>query len=334
MKCTREQPGSPCRGLLSRRRNRRAPKPDRSSLSAVLSWKQVLLCVLAMAVSVEPFYAQRGGGGGGGAGGGTHGTTNRGGTGGVYYPPVYTRPGIDPTMQPVPDIPPLPKPTIADDEKCFPWNLSDTRATTVSVTRLKVPSKARGEYQKACDASNKNRFEEAEQHVRKAIDKSQNYVAAWVMLGVILEEQHKPQEAGDACSHAVTIDASYLPAYLCKAELAVRGQEWKQVLDLADMAQGLNSEGDAYTYYYRATAYLHMNNLAEARKSALQAEETDVNHSEPFIYFLLAQIYERQGDKANAINQLQQLLKHHTDRQQEDQAKQYLAKLESEQASK
>lgn len=237
-------------------------------------------------------------------------------------------------MQPLPDIPTIAKPTIADDEKCFPWKFSEASATTVSVTRLQVPSKARGAFEKACEAFNKNKLEEAEQHAREAIDKFQSYSAAWVMSGVILEAQQKPQGASDACSRAVTIDAKYLPAYLCMAEIAVRNQEWKQVLDLASMSQGLNSQGDAYVYYYRATAYLQMNNLAEARKSALQAVDVDANHPDPIIYFLLAQIYERTGDNANAIAQLQLLLKHHADPQQEEKAKQYLAKLESQQSAK
>jgi tetratricopeptide (TPR) repeat protein len=237
-------------------------------------------------------------------------------------------------MQPMPGIPPLVKPTLPDDEKCFPWNLSEVHATSVSVTRLKIPSKARSEYQKACDASSKNKLEEAEKHARNAIDKFQDYSAAWVMLGLTLEQQNKPQEAGDACSHAMTVDAKYLPAYLCKAEFAVRSQEWKQVIDLADMAQGLNAESDAYSHYYRATAYFHMNDFDEAKKSALKAAEVDANHSEPFIYFLLAQIYDRQGDKTSAIAQLQQILKHHVDRQEEDKVKQYLSSLESEVAAK
>ncbi len=237
-------------------------------------------------------------------------------------------------MQPNPNIPPLPKPTIADDQKCFPWKLSEARSTTVSVTRLQVPSKARGEFEKACEALHKNKLEEAGQHARKAIDKFPSYSAAWVMSGVILEAQHKPQAAGDACSHAVTIDAKYLPAYLCMAEIAVRNQEWKQVLDLANMSQGLNSQGDAYVHYYRATAYLQMNNLVEAKKAAFQALDVDVNHSDPVIYFLLAQIYERAGDNANAIAQLRLLLKHHADPQQEEKAKQYLATLESQQSAK
>jgi tetratricopeptide (TPR) repeat protein len=222
----------------------------------------------------------------------------------------------------------------ADEETCFPWKLTAVRSTAVSITRLKVPSSARIEYEKACNASNKNKFEEAEQHARSAIDKFRDYSAAWVMLGVILEEQHKAQEARDTCSHAAAIDATYLPAYLCAAEVSARNREWEQVLNAADLALGLKSGGDPYAYYYRAMAYLHMNNSIEAKESALQAVEIDVNHNEPSFYFLLAQIYEREGDRANAIAQLQLFLKQPTDRQQENAAKRFLAKLESQQSIK
>ena len=222
----------------------------------------------------------------------------------------------------------------ADEEQCFPWNLSKVRAATVSVSKLKVPQKARDEYAKACDASNKNKFGEAEQHARSAIEKLSDYSAAWVLLGVILEEQSKGQEAHDACAHATVTDTTYLPAYLCSAELFVRERKWQSVLDSANVGVSLNLEGDSYSRYYRATAYFHMNNLAEAKKSALQAAEIDVDHNEPSLYFLLAKIYEREGDNANAIAQLEQLLKHPADRQRQDAARQLLAKLESQPSTK
>ncbi len=223
---------------------------------------------------------------------------------------------------------------IADEETCFPWKLPAPRSSTVSVARLKIPPKAREEYDKACDASNKNKFEEAERHARGAIDAFQNYSAAWVMLGVILEEQNKPQEARDACSHAAGIDAAYLPAYLCTAEVSARKRDWEQVLDSADLAQGLDPDGTPYAYYYSAMAYLHMNNPSEAKKNALRGLELDVNHDQPSLYFLLALIYQRQGDNTNAVVQLQQFLKHPSDKPREDAAKQLLAKLESQQSAK
>lgn len=223
---------------------------------------------------------------------------------------------------------------MADDEKCFPWDLSQVRAATVNVSSFQVPSKARSEFEKACAASTKHKFDEAEQHARSAIDKFQNYSAAWVMLGVILDEQDKTQKAGNACSHAAAIDANYMPAYLCTAEFAVRRRDWEQALNTTEVALGLNTEGDTYAYYYRAVAYVHMNNLVEAKNSALRAMEFDANHVEPSIYFLLAQIYDRMGDNANAITKLHQFLKSHPDRQHQEEAEQYLAKLEMQASTK
>lgn len=218
---------------------------------------------------------------------------------------------------------------VVAEESCFPWNLAMARAATVSVGTLHVPLDARREFEKACDASNKNRFAEAELHARGAIDKFRNYAAGWVMLGVILEEQHKSAEAREACSRAVVVDAAYLPAHLCAAEMAVRNRAWQDALNAADLALSVNPDGDPYARYYRAMAFLHLGRTAEAEKEALRAAEIDVTGREPSLHFLLAEIYEREGDRANALAQLREFLKRPTGRQQEDRARELLAKLES-----
>src|SRR5216684_727652 len=183
------------------KRNSRTPTLDRQRLAPISSWKHAALWVLALALSALPSHAQ-----------------------------VKVRPEVGTGGQMcgnsgacarlLPDIPPLLKPEVVDDEKCLPWNLSPAQGTTSHITTLKVPSKARGEYEKACDDSQKKRFEQSEQHLRRAIDKFKDYSAAWVMLGVVLDEQHKVQEARDACSQASVIDGKYLPAYLCLAEFS------------------------------------------------------------------------------------------------------------------
>jgi tetratricopeptide (TPR) repeat protein len=240
-------------------------------------------------------------------------------------------------MQPVPlmpDMGPLPKPTIVEDETCLPWTISEVRGATVSVMRLGVPSKARGEYEKACGAFRKKKLAEAEQHVRKALDEFSNYVAAWVMLGQVLEEQQRRNEALDACSRATTIDPTYLPPYLCSAELSSRDKQWDRVLNLANLALGLNPVGDGYAYYYRASAYFHMSKILDARKSAAEAAAIDREHHDVALYFLLAQIYEAEGNAAGAAAELREFLKLNNDREQSAAARQYLAKLEAQQAPK
>jgi hypothetical protein len=289
----------------------------------------VSICALAIGLLAIPAFAQQRPPSGGGT------SQPRGPVGRPTGPmggpiPVWgnnnsTYPGIL-----IPDNPPIPKPVVENDAKCLPWNVTEVQATTVSVNHLSVPSKARHEFEKACDANNKNKFPEAEEYARAAIDKFQKYSAAWVMLGVVLEEQHKRDDALAACARATEVDSTYLPGYLCKAEFESRNQDWEKVLNISSLALGLNSKGDEFAYYYRAMASFHLDNLEEAKKSALRAAELDNNHTQVTLYFLLAQIYEAQGDKINAAAQLRQILKHHQFKDQEVAAKEYLAKLESE----
>jgi hypothetical protein len=227
------------------------------------------------------------------------------------------------------DPPPLMKPTVANDEKCLPWNLSTVQVVPVTVKALKVPSKARSQYEKACSAFQRKKYEEAEQYLRGAISRFQNYSAAWVMLGIVLDEQHKEQEAREACSYAGAVNAKYLPAYLCSAEFSARNREWEQLLNLANASLSLNSGDNGYGYYYQAMAYLNQKNLPDARKSALHAAEIDANHTYVPLYFLLAQIYETDGDRTTAATYLRQALKHASNQEQERAAMQYLAELEA-----
>ncbi|HLJ24881.1 MAG TPA: hypothetical protein VKT71_12285 [Candidatus Acidoferrales bacterium] len=230
---------------------------------------------------------------------------------------------------PMPDIPPFPKPAAINDEKCLPWNSSTVPGSLVSAPMLKVSSGARSEYEKACNAFHDKKFVEAEQHLRGAIAKSQDYPAAWVLLGVVLDEQHREQEARDACSHAGIISGKYLPAYLCAAEFSARNREWDQLLTLANAALGLNADGNGYAYYYQAMAYLNRKDLVAAKKSALHAAEIDSNRSYSPLYILLAQIYEAEGDRVNEATYLRLAVKHSSNRVQGDALAKYLAELEA-----
>jgi predicted Zn-dependent protease len=298
------------------------------------SWKRVAFCALMIAWSAAPLRAQKG------SGGAPRSTAPPGASspGRTDTSPTYTH---GPTVQPgieerplIADMPQLPKPSLVEDETCLPWDLPGVRGATVSVIRLEVPSKARSEYEKGCDSFRKKKMPDAEKHVRDAIQKYSNYVAAWVMLGQVLEGEQKISEAHEACSHALSIDPNYLPSYLCLAGLLDRDNQWGDLLDLSNRALGLNPVGDRYAYYYRAIAYFHIYKLPEAQKSALEAIGIDREHRQPGLHFLLAQIYAEQGDLTNAAAQIQQFLKFNNDRQNEQAAREYLAKLESQQAAK
>ncbi len=230
----------------------------------------------------------------------------------------------------LPTTQPPPKPVVAEDEACLPWALPDVRGATVSAVRLGVPSKARSQYEKACGAYKKKKWTEAEQHARDAIEQYPNYLAAWVMLGEVLEDEQKLDEAHDACSKPLKADPTYLPPYLCLAGLLNLQKNWVDLQNLSERFLGMNPAADMYAYYYRGLAQFHLRNLPEAQKSVSQAIAIDSDHHQPALNFLLAQIYGEQRDLADATAQIQQFLKYSNSPQKKDFAREYLSELQSE----
>jgi tetratricopeptide (TPR) repeat protein len=154
------------------------------------------------------------------------------------------------------------------------------------------------------------------------------------MLGQVLEDEQKMNEAHDACSKALRVDPTYLPPYLCLAGLLDREKQWGDLLTWSDRFLGMNPSGDLYAYYYRGLSLLHLHKLPEAQKSVSQAIAIDSQHHQPGLYFLLAQIYGDQGDVVDASLQIQQFLKFSNSRQDKDSAREYLSELESQQSAK
>src|ERR1700722_5100858 len=298
--------------------------------SAAACSKAAAIWIFVIVLSALPGRAQKSTPPSGGSGG------SRGAPGGgppVRSAPPPLEPGTEPNSEPGVFFPtttqPIPKPIVTEDEACLPWTLSDVRGATVSAARLAVPAKARSQYEKACGAYKKKKFTEAEQHARDAIEQYSNYSAAWVMLGQVLQDEQKMQEAHDACSKPMSVDPTYLPPYLCLAGLLDRQKQWSDLLSLSDRFRGVNPSGDLYAYYYRGLALFQLRNFPGAQKSVLQALAIDTAHHQPGLNFLLAQIYGEQGDLVDAKLQIQQFQKFSNSKQDKDSAREYLSELQS-----
>jgi tetratricopeptide repeat protein len=206
---------------------------------------------------------------------------------------------------------PMPSPSsqLADSEGCNSWTESEVHSPTVSVARLAVPGKAGSEYQKGCGAYKDKHLEDAERHLRKAIEIYPSYPAAWVVLGQALDGLHKRDDARQACSQAVNIDPTYVAPYLCLAQFSATENDWKQVSSLAEHAMVLDPVRNPYVLYYMADAALHLNDLDKAETSAQTAVALDPWHHLPQLHLLLAQIYAAKGDPHAEAEQLRNYLK-------------------------
>jgi tetratricopeptide (TPR) repeat protein len=198
---------------------------------------------------------------------------------------------------------------MVDSEGCNSWTESAVRSPTVSVARLAVPGKANGEYQKGCGAYKDKHLDQAEKHLRKAIEIYPNYPAALVVLGQVLDEQHKRDDARQACSQAINIDPTYVAPYLCLADFSATDNDWKQVSNLSERALALDPASNPYSLYYTADAAFHLRDLYRAETNALAGVAVDPWHRLPQLHLLLAHIYAAKGDPFAETEQLREYLK-------------------------
>jgi tetratricopeptide (TPR) repeat protein len=286
-------------------------------LSNILS--RSAICILMMAFGASQTPAQRGGGGGAPVGrptstpttsapssGGTYGTTQPSGTNGYAYANAED-PFNDPAA--LARMAPVNSAAMDDNESCNPWTEAGVHSPTVSMARLSIPGKASSEYKKACGALKDKKLPAAETHVRNAIAAYPNYAAAWVVLGDVLDEQHKHDDAQKACSQAETIDPSYSAPYLCLANFAAEDNDWKQVELLADRAMAVNPIETAASLYLMAAAAFHTDHVKEAEANALEAVRLDLWHHIPEVHLLLAHVYQAKGDIKAQAEQLKEYIK-------------------------
>ena len=218
--------------------------------------------------------------------------------------------------------------TAEKEVTCLLPPLTLMSSPAVAVEQLQRAARARSEYHQGCAALRKKKSTEAEKHFRKALREYPKYATAWVTLGQVLATQQRTDQARNACIQASIVDPTYVPAYLCLADIAARAHAWDEVLKLSGRALELDPSTNAVAYEYHAAANLNLRNLAAAEKSGLRAVEIDRDHREPRVHFVLAQIYEAKGDSASEAVQLREYLRYSENAADVAQGEQYLANLE------
>ena len=199
-----------------------------------------------------------------------------------------------------------------NEETCLLPPLNLINNPTIPAEQLQLAAEARKDYHEACAALKGKKSADAEKHLRKAVKHHPKYSAAWVTLGQVLAAQQRNDEARSVCLRSSIVDPTYVPAYLCLADIAAHAGAWDEVLTLSSRALELDPANNALTYEYHAAANLKIHNVAAAEKSALRAVEIDKGNREPRVHFVLAQVYEMKGDSENEAIQLRKYLEYAT----------------------
>jgi hypothetical protein len=217
------------------------------------------------------------------------------------------------------------------------------KGATLSAAPYQAPKDARKAYESGIEAKRKGRLPDARQYFEKAVEIYPKYTSAWFQLGGVLRNLEQKEPARDAFSHATAIDSKFLPPYLSLAAMAFEAQEWTQVLNLTNHVMDLDplryADVKGYivdldpvdyaeAYFYNSAANYRLNRIEEAEKSGLRAERLDTRPRFPQLHLLLAEIFARKNNYAQAISETKIYLELMPHAKNADQVRGQLAELE------
>ncbi len=206
---------------------------------------------------------------------------------------------------------------------------SRVQGTLVSVTDMAAPKPARKAFERAQNALKKQKLEDAEVNLNKAVELYPNYAAAWSGLGRIYEMGRRNDDARKAFSRAIAADSKYVNPYIQLALLDGLQNKWQEVADLTDRAIALDPVDFPEGYLYNSVAYYQLKNLDAAERSARKAERLDSLHRLPQIHLVLADILQEKHDINGAIEQLHNYIDSAPPSDAVQQARSRLQKLET-----
>jgi len=181
--------------------------------------------------------------------------------------------------------------------------------TTISATSYQAPKDAKKAYEKGLEAARKDKFDDAQKLLEKAVQIYPQYAMAWQRLGNVYDHQNQPESAKKAYEQAITADPRFVPPYLSMALIAANAGNWKDVLTMTQRGIDLDPLSFPVAYYFNSLANYRLNNLQAAEKGARSAEHYDQQNRMPQVHLLLGTILTDNKAYSEAITEYSAFLK-------------------------
>ena len=212
--------------------------------------------------------------------------------------------------------------------------VSSGAGNSISAIALKAPKDARAEYDKGREDFSKKKYDDADKHLTKAVEKYPQYASAYDLRGRVQRAQQKNDEAEKSFRSAIEADKEYVPPYLHLAALQASRGKWDDVVQFSDQAIKLDDRSYAEPYYFKAVAHLKLNQVAEAQQNLTKLLDVDKEHHFPKGDLMLGNILRAQGDKAGAIGHFQNYIRYEPVAADAARVKAFLQEYENEGAEK
>jgi len=200
--------------------------------------------------------------------------------------------------------------------------------STVSVSSLAAPDKAKKDFAKGQDQAKKGKWAAACDSFRRAIQVYPRYAVAWLELGRAQLHQNNINDAQESFVSAATQDSRLLPAYVELAQLQAAKQEWKALTRTTGNIVELAPESSPAFWFLDSVANYNSNNLARAESSAERGLRLDATHRVPQLEYLYGLILGSKQNYQLAIQHLKAYLQALPSAEDAGEAKRRLAEFE------
>lgn len=149
---------------------------------------------------------------------------------------------------------------------------SPTGESTISVAAMKVPDKAKKEFEKAREALVKNNVEESRKHLAKALGIYPQYSDALTLRGVTAMASNDLQSAAEDLNAAIQHDSNNALAYVAIGSLYNMSQRFDDALRALDRGIALNPSS-WQAFFEMSKAELGKGDFEAALRKATKAEQ-------------------------------------------------------------
>lgn len=177
---------------------------------------------------------------------------------------------------------------------------------SISVAQYRIPSKARDEFHKARAAMEKDKLDQAQQHLEKALAIYPNYADALTFRGVLELNQQNSQAAIADLDRAIKADPNLAMAYLVMGSALNMQSKFDDAIRALERGESL-SPNSWQAHFELAKAYIGKEDYQSALKHLQQAQSMEPSKY-PLIYLLQAHALLAMKQYPEAMNALQSYL--------------------------
>jgi tetratricopeptide (TPR) repeat protein len=179
---------------------------------------------------------------------------------------------------------------------------------TISATSAMAPKDARKAFEKGSDKANKQKWDEAEPLLAKAVEIYPKYAVAWCELGRVQLIKKEDAEARKSFEQSIAADPKYVNPYRGLADLNTKQEQWPAVVTVTEQSLALNPVSFPDAWFRNALGNYYTHNFAAAEKSARQGIKVDDNHQYPKLEYLLGVILMQEHQYQEAATHIQSYL--------------------------